>query len=84
VKTIIKIFISLGLLALTLWLGNLAAYNTWASFLAHNKNPVSEGIYAYRSNVFFVLTLIFFVTFLVFNIWNLVAFIRQRRKQSSG
>jgi hypothetical protein len=80
----LKILTSIVLLAVTLWLFNLAAYNTWAAFLSHQKYPANGAIYASRSNMFFAWTCITGVTFLIFTGWNLRMFIRHRRKQNGG
>ena len=74
---------SLGILALTLWLLNLAAYNAWAAGGPPEPEAYKK-VFAERSNMFFGWTCASFTALAAFTIWNLVAFIRHRRKQSSG
>jgi len=83
IKAALQILIGIGLLLLTLWLFNLAAYNAWAAGGPPEPEAYKRS-FEERSNTFFVGTCITGAAFLIFSGWNLVAFIRHRRKQSSG
>ena len=83
IKKALKLLIGLRLLVLTLWLPNLAAYNVWAAGGPPEPEAYKK-VYAERSNMFFGWTWASFTALAAFTIWNLVAFIRHRRKQSSG
>jgi hypothetical protein len=83
VKAALKILTSVVLLAVTMWLLNLAAYNAWAAGGPPEPEAYKK-IFAERSNMFFAWTCITGATFLIFTGWNLRMFIRHRRKQNGG
>jgi hypothetical protein len=80
VKALITICVALGLLMLTFWLAELATYNMWAAGRP-NVSPTIVGTYAFRSNTFFVLSIISFLSFVGFCLWKLIRIVRSKRGQ---
>lgn len=60
--------IAAGLLVSSLWFGNLTLYNWWAAGGPPSPHPE---IYAFRGNVFLVLTCLFFVGFVTLVVLNI-------------
>ena len=55
-KTVLVILICIGLLGITLWLGDLSFYNSWAASVDQRRDPASTAIFEDRSNTFFILS----------------------------
>jgi flagellar biogenesis protein FliO len=81
VKVFITLLIALGLLAFTFWFAELATYNMWA---AGRPNVLGENLktYIFRSNTFFILTVISFLAFVVFSCWRLIRMVRRKQGHS--
>lgn len=65
---ILRWVIAVGLLLGSLWFGNLAFFNWWAAGGPPTPHPET---YAQRGNIFFILTCLFFLSFVIMTLLNI-------------